>query len=80
MFFAYASVLLWRYVGIVSREHNAMTVIDLPCSLVYDSVSAAFADDAPLAIQVAVGNWRRGYSVLERPAAFDGLGSDGMLC
>ena len=28
----------------------------------------------PAALQVAWANWRRGYSVLERPEAFDGLG------
>ena len=27
------------------------------------------------AIQIAVENWRRGYSILERPGAFDGTGA-----
>jgi TRAP-type C4-dicarboxylate transport system permease small subunit len=72
VFFAYASLLLWRYVGIVSGER--MVTVDLPRSLVFYSVFAAFVLMLARAIQVAVGNWRRGYSVLERPGAFDGLG------
>jgi TRAP-type C4-dicarboxylate transport system permease small subunit len=48
--------------------------IDLPRSLVFYSVFAAWVLMLLRAIQVARGNWRRGYSVLERPEAFDGLG------
>ena len=47
VFFAYASLLLWRYVGIVHKERM---------------------------VTVAWANWRRGYSVLDRPEAFDGIG------
>ena len=72
VFFAYASLLLWRYVGIVA--HERMVTIDLPRSLVFYSVFAAFVLMLLRSIQVAVGNWRRGYSVLERPGAFDGFG------
>jgi TRAP-type C4-dicarboxylate transport system permease small subunit len=72
VFFAYAAQLLWRYVNIVAEER--MVTIDLPRSLVFYSVFAAFVLMLIRAIQVAVGNWRRGYSVLERPGAFDGLG------
>jgi TRAP-type C4-dicarboxylate transport system permease small subunit len=71
-FFAYMSWLLWRYVGIVSRER--MVTIDLPRSVVFYAVLAGFVLMMLRAIQVFVGNIRRGYSVLERPAAFDGLG------
>jgi TRAP-type C4-dicarboxylate transport system permease small subunit len=71
-FFAYASLLLWRYVGIVARER--MVTVDLPRSIVFYSVFAAFVLMLLRSIQVAVGNWRRGYSALERPAAFDGMG------
>ena len=71
-FFAYASLLLWRYVGIVGRER--MVTVDLPRSIVFYSVFAAFVLMLLRSIQVAVGNWRRGYSALERPAAFDGMG------
>ena len=71
-FFAYMSWLLWRYVGIVARER--MVTIDLPRSIVFYAVFAGFVLMMLRAIQVFVGNIRRGYSVLERPAAFDGLG------
>jgi TRAP-type C4-dicarboxylate transport system permease small subunit len=71
-FFAYASLLLWRYVNIVARER--MVTIDLPRSIVFYSVFVAFVLMLLRAIQVALGNWRRGYSVLERPGAFDGFG------
>ena len=72
VFFAYASLLLWRYVGIVSNER--MVTVDLPRSIVFYSVFAAFVLMLLRSIQVAVANLRRGYSVLERPEAFDGLG------
>ena len=72
VFFAYASWLLWRYVSIVGDER--MVTIDLPRGIVFYSVLVAFALMLLRAIQVAVANWRRGYSVLERPGAFDGFG------
>lgn len=71
-FFAYMSWLLWRYVGIVHRER--MVTIDLPRNVVFYAVFAGFVLMMLRAIQVFVGNIRRGYSALERPAAFDGLG------
>ncbi len=71
-FFAYACVLLWRYVNIVSRER--MVTIDLPRSIIFYTVFAAFVLMLLRSLQVAWKNWRRGYSVLERPGAFDGLG------
>jgi TRAP-type C4-dicarboxylate transport system permease small subunit len=73
VFFAYASWLLWRYVNIVAGER--MVTIDLPRSLVFYTVFAAWILMLFRAIQVAWANWRRGYSVLERPEAFDGLGA-----
>jgi TRAP-type C4-dicarboxylate transport system permease small subunit len=71
-FFAYMSWLLWRYVGIVHRER--MVTIDLPRNIVFYAVFAGFVLMMLRAIQVFVDNIRRGYSALERPAAFDGLG------
>lgn len=72
VFFAYASWLLWRYVSIVAKER--MVTIDLPRSLVFYTVFVAWVLMLIRAVQVAWTNWRRGYSVLERPEAFDGLG------
>jgi TRAP-type C4-dicarboxylate transport system permease small subunit len=72
VFFAYACWLLWRYVAVVA--HERMVTIDLPRSLVFYSVFAAFVLMLLRAIQVAWENWRRGYSILERPGAFDNIG------
>ena len=71
-FFAYACWLLWRYVGIVADER--MVTIDLPRGIVFYGVLAAFVLMLVRAIQVAIANWRRGYSVLERPEMFDSFG------
>ncbi len=70
-FFAYASLLLWRYVGIVASER--MVTVGLPRGPVFYAVFIAFVLMFIRSIQVAWGNWRRGYSVLERPEAFDGI-------
>ncbi|BAF88415.1 putative C4-dicarboxylate ABC transporter permease protein [Azorhizobium caulinodans ORS 571] len=70
-FFAYASWLLWRYVGLVGDE--PMVMLQGSKGVVYWSVFAAFVIMLLRAIQVAIANFRRGYSVLERPEAFDNL-------
>lgn len=72
VFFAYASWLLWRYVSIVA--HERMVTVDLPRWIVFYTVLAAWVLMLLRAVQVAWANWRRGYSVLERPEAFDGIG------
>ena len=72
LFFAYACWLLWRYVAIVAQER--MVTVNLPRSVVFYSVFAAFVLMLLRAIQVAWANWRRGYSILERPGAFDNIG------
>ncbi|WP_029004463.1 TRAP transporter small permease [Azorhizobium doebereinerae] len=69
-FFAYACWLMWRYIGLVGDE--PMVMIQASKGIVYWAVLAAFALMLLRAIQVAVANLRRGYSVLERPEAFDG--------
>jgi TRAP-type C4-dicarboxylate transport system permease small subunit len=71
LFFAYACWLLWRYVAVVA--HERMVTVDLPRSMVFYTVLAAWVLMLVRALQVAWANWRRGYSVLERPEAFDGL-------
>jgi TRAP-type C4-dicarboxylate transport system permease small subunit len=68
-FFAYASVLIWRYIAIVADEE--MTTVRLPKYLVYGWVFAGFLLMTLRSAQVAWQNWRRGYSVLERPDAYD---------
>lgn len=68
-FFAYAAILTWRYMSIVADEQ--MTTIELPKNLAYGFVFIGFILMCFRSVQVAVSNWRRGYSVLERPEAFD---------
>lgn len=68
-FFVYAAVLVWRFMDIVAGEQ--MTTINLPKNLAYAFVFIGFVLMSFRAVQVAVANWRRGYSVLERPEAFD---------
>ena len=68
-FFAYAAYLVWTFMSLIEGE--AMTTVNLPKSLVYGPVCLAFVLMALRSLQVAVGDWRRGYSTLERPEAFD---------
>lgn len=68
--FTYLAWLVWRYSSIISDE--MMTTINFPKLPVFLIVFAAFALMALRGVQVAWKNWKRGYSVLERPGAFDG--------
>ena len=68
-FFGYAAYLVWRFMEIVEGE--TMTTIMLPKNLIYGLVFAGFVMMFLRSIQVSVENWRRGYSILERPEAFD---------
>lgn len=47
-----------------------MTIIDLPMNLVFGVCTVGFAAAAFRSVQVAIENWKRGYSVLERPEVF----------
>lgn len=67
---AYLTWLAWRYAALIHDER--MTTVDLPKSIVFYTVIFGFAMMALRAAQVAWQNWRRGYSILERPSAFDG--------
>jgi TRAP-type C4-dicarboxylate transport system permease small subunit len=69
-FFAYATWLVYKYASLIPDE--MMTTVDLPKSIVFNTVVIAFALMTLRAVHVAWQNWRRGYSVLENPAAFDG--------
>jgi TRAP-type C4-dicarboxylate transport system permease small subunit len=66
LFFAACSVLtvmMMQKLGNNSR----MTMIDLPMNVVYGVCLFGFVAMTWRAIQVAWTNWKRGYSVLERP-------------
>jgi TRAP-type C4-dicarboxylate transport system permease small subunit len=69
VFFAYAAWLVWRYMSLIEGE--TMTTIDLPKNIVYGAVCLGFVLMFVRSVQVSVANWRRGYSILERPEAFD---------
>ena len=70
LFFIYATKLVWTYSSLISEER--MTTVDLPKSIVFNTVLFAFAMMAVRSIQVAWVNWKRSYSVLEQPGRFDG--------
>ncbi len=71
-FFAYGSWLMWRYMEVVAGEE--MVTVNLPRDIVFYSVLAAFVLMLFRSIQVFIANMRRGYSVLERPEAFQSEG------
>jgi TRAP-type C4-dicarboxylate transport system permease small subunit len=67
-FFAIAVVLTLQMMTRMTSLQ--MTIIDLPMNLVYGVCAIGFAAAAFRAVQVAIENWKRGYSLLERPEAF----------
>jgi TRAP-type C4-dicarboxylate transport system permease small subunit len=69
VFFAYAAWLVWRFMSLIEGE--TMTTINLPKNLVYGAVCAGFVLMFLRSVQVSIQNWRRGYSMLERPEHFD---------
>ena len=71
-FFIYATTLVWRYLPIVENER--MISLDLPRSALFYTILISFVLMTLRSVQVFIGNLRRGYSVLERPGAFDGIG------
>jgi len=68
--FGYLAWLVWRYSAIISDEN--MTTIDFPKRPLFMVVMLSFALMALWSAKVGWDNLRRGYSVLERPGAFDG--------
>ncbi|KJC38362.1 ABC transporter permease [Bradyrhizobium sp. LTSP849] len=70
-FFGYAIKLVWVYIRIIGDE--SMTTINLPKDYVYYSVLLGFVLMFVRSVQVALQHWRQGYSILERPGAYDGF-------
>lgn len=70
-FFAYVAWLVMRFALAVNNE--PMTTIEWNKSHVYWLAFAGFVLMLVRSIQVTWENWRRGYSILERPEAFDGV-------
>jgi TRAP-type C4-dicarboxylate transport system permease small subunit len=69
-FYGYASYLVARYALAVDNE--PMTTINWNKSHVYWLAFAGFALMTLRGVQVAAGNWRRGFSALQNPGFFDG--------
>jgi len=44
-----------------------MTIIDLPMNIIYGVCAFGFAASTIRSVQVAIENWRRHFSILERP-------------
>jgi TRAP-type C4-dicarboxylate transport system permease small subunit len=70
VFFGYASWLVYKYASLIADER--MVTVDLPKSIVFYTVLAGFVVMTLRAVQVLIASLRSGYSVLERPGAFDG--------
>lgn len=64
-FLGYATWLTWLLIGKIGAQR--MSVIDWPMGLVYGVVLFGFALMTLRSVQVAIANWKRGASVLERP-------------
>ena len=64
-FFAYAVWLSWQLIARIG--HQPMSVAPIQIGWVYGVVLLALAAMTLRAVQVAIRNWRQGYSVLERP-------------
>ena len=64
-FFAIAVVLT---VQMMTRMTSLqMTIIDLPMNIIYGICGLGFAAATVRSVQVAIENWRRGWSLLEQP-------------
>jgi TRAP-type C4-dicarboxylate transport system permease small subunit len=70
VFFGYAVKLVFTYIQIIGDEQ--MTTINFPKNYVYYAVLAGFVLMFARSVQVAVQHLRQGYSILERPGAYDG--------
>jgi TRAP-type C4-dicarboxylate transport system permease small subunit len=67
VFFGYATWLCWKVTQIMQTQ--PMVVVDWPMSIIYGICTLGFGAMTFRAIQVAVGNWRSGSSVLTRVGA-----------
>ena len=63
-FFGYATWLCWKITLIMQTQ--PMVVVDWPMSIIYGISTLGIAMMTFRAIQVAIGNWRSGSSVLTR--------------
>ena len=64
-FFVIAVVLTIQMMTRMGAQQ--MTIVDLPMNIIYGVCGLGFAAAAVRSVQVAIENWKRGFSVLERP-------------
>lgn len=68
MRFAFFAIATGLTIQMMTRMGNLqMTIIDLPMNIIYGVCAFGFAAATVRSVQVAIENWRRGFSVLERP-------------
>jgi TRAP-type C4-dicarboxylate transport system permease small subunit len=68
MRFAFFAVAVGLTIQMMTRMGSLqMTIIDLPMNLIYGVCAFGFAAAAVRSVQVGIENWRRGFSLLERP-------------
>jgi TRAP-type C4-dicarboxylate transport system permease small subunit len=68
-FFAYC---VWLTVSLMMKiGSQRMAIVDWPIGLMYGVVAFGFALMTWRAAGIAIGNWKRGYSMLERPELAD---------
>lgn len=68
MRFAFFAVAAGLTIQMMTRMGSLqMTIIDLPMNLIYGVCAFGFAAGAVRSVQVGIENWRRGFSLLERP-------------
>lgn len=65
VFFAIAVWLTYQMMTLMGNYQ--MTVIDLPVNIIYAFCLFGFAAASVRSVQVAIENWQRGFSLLERP-------------
>ena len=68
-FLAYCVWLTWQLIALIGTQR--MAIIDWPIGIVYAFVGAGFVLMTWRGIGVAIANWKRGASVLERPELMD---------
>jgi TRAP-type transport system small permease protein len=65
---AFLGYCVWLTIALMQKiGASRMAIIDWPIGILYGFVALGFVLMTWRAIGVAIGNWRRGYSVLERP-------------
>ena len=65
---AFFAIAVWLTIEMMSRMGNLqMTIVDLPMNIIYGICAFGFLCATVRSVQVTVENWKRGFSVLERP-------------